>query len=274
MYKIKPKLAVITGGAMGIGLATAKRLLREGAGVIILDINAKALEDAVENLKSLGTVYGFQCDITDKAQVYSLAKKITAEIGNVSILVNNAGTVVGGDFLERSDTDWEKTIDINLTSLIYTTRAFLPIMYEQNDGRVVNISSAAGLLGVPNLAIYSATKWAVWGFTEAMRFEARNRGKHGVKFSSVHPCYIAQGLFQGAKLGFLGNLIAPLLKDHDVVAEAIVESAIKRGRHAPKRPQTVNLVIRLRGLLPDFAFQYLVKLLGIPQSMQHWTGRK
>ena len=274
MYKVNQKLALVTGGAMGIGLATAKRLLKAGAHVIILDINPKALGEALEGLKKLGMVYGYQCDITNKDQVYSLSKQIAAEIGNVSILVNNAGTVVGGDFLDRPDADWEKTIDINLTSLIYTTRAFLPAMYEQNDGRVVNISSAAGLIGVPNLAIYSATKWGVWGFTEAMRFEAENRGKSGVKFSSIHPCYIAQGLFQGAKLGLLGNLIAPLLKDHDVVAKAIVESAIKRGRHSPKRPRTVNLVIRLRGLLPDFLFQVLLKFLGIPQSMQHWTGRK
>jgi all-trans-retinol dehydrogenase (NAD+) len=274
MYEIKQKIAVITGGAMGIGFATAKRLLEAGAKVVLLDYNAKALDNAVQELSKLGEVHGFTCDVTDKARVYSLAKEIAAEIGPVSILVNNAGTVVGGDLLQGSDEDWERTIAINMTAPVYLIRAFLPSMYERNDGRVVNIASAAGLLGVPNLAVYCATKWGIWGLTESLRFEALNRGKKGVKFSSVHPSYIATGLFEGAKLGFLGNLVAPLLKSHDVIAEAIVESAIKRGRHSPKRPCTVNLLARLRGLLPDFLLQRVLIVMGIPQSMQNWTGRE
>jgi all-trans-retinol dehydrogenase (NAD+) len=272
-YSISGKIAVITGGAMGIGFATAKRLLRAGATVVLLDYNGTALAAALKNLGALGTVFGFQSDVTDKERVYAVAAEIKEKIGCVSILINNAGTVVGGDFLECTDADWERTIAINMTSLVYVTRAFLEGMYEQNDGRVVNISSAAGLIGVPNLAVYCATKWGVWGLTESLRFEAINRGKTNVKFSSIHPSYIATGLFQGAKLGFLGNLIAPLLKDHDIIAKAIVESAIKKGRHAVKRPVTVNLLVRLRGLLPDFIFQWLVRILGITQSMQHWTGR-
>lgn len=272
-YNISGKIAVITGGAMGIGFATAKRLLRAGATVVILDYNDTALATAQKELSTLGTVFGFQADVTNKERVYAVAAEIKEKIGRVSILINNAGTVVGGDFLDCTDADWEKTIAINMTSLVYVTRAFLEGMYEQNDGRVVNISSAAGLIGVPNLAVYCATKWGVWGLTESLRFEAINRGKTNVKFSSIHPSYIATGLFQGAKLGFLGNLIAPLLKDHDVIAKAIVESAIKKGRHAVKRPVTVNLLVRLRGVLPDFVFQWLVRILGITRSMQHWTGR-
>ena len=274
MYKLTGKLAVVTGGAMGIGLATSKRLLKDGAIVVILDINESVLNSAIAELSPIGKVFGFICDVTDKSKVKELSKKISKEIGTVSILVNNAGTVVGGDFLDRPMEDWERTIAINLSALLYTTYAFLPAMYANDEGRIVNISSAAGLLGVPNLAVYSATKWAVYGLTESMRFEAKNRKKNGVKFSSIHPSYIAKGLFQGAKLGFLGNLIAPLLKDHDVIAKAIVESAIKRGRHSPKRPLTVGLVPRLRGILPDCWFQKLVVLLGIPDSMNGWEGRK
>jgi len=136
----------------------------------------------------------------------------------------------------------------------------------------VNISSASATLGVPSLSMYAATKWAVWGLTESMRFEAWERGKRGVQWSSIHPSYIARGMFEGARLGFPGNLIAPLLKDHDVIAEAIVESALKKGRYSPKRPLTVHLIPRLR-LLPDSWFQALVVILGVTGSMKTWVGR-
>ena len=271
---LKSRCAVVTGGAMGIGLATAKRLVSEGCTVTLWDLNEKALAEAKEALeKTGGKVFAHVCDVTDKARVYELGKKAIEEMWKVDILINNAGYVMGGDFLEQPDEAWEKTVSVNLTSMIYTIRAFLPGMYERNSGHIVNISSASATLGVPCLSMYAATKWAVWGLTESLRFEAWERGKKGVHWSSVHPSYIAKGMFEGAKLGFLGNLIAPLLKDHDVIAEAIVEGALKQGRYSPKRPWTVNLIPRLR-LLPDSWFQRLVVIMGVTGSMKCWVGRK
>lgn len=272
---LRGKCAVITGGAMGIGFATAKRLVKEGCTVTLWDINETALCAAKEELQKSGAaVYTHQCDVTDKLRVYELASIAQKEMGRVDILVNNAGFVRGGDLLDRPDEDWEKTISVNLTALIYTTRAFLPEMYERNSGNVVNISSAAGTLGVPSLSVYAATKWAVWGLTESLRLEAYNRGKSGVKYSSIHPSYIAHGMFQGAKLGFLGNMIVPLVKDHDVIAKAIVEAAIKKGRYSPKRPRTLNLNVRLRGALPASWFNRLMIWMGVTGSMSSWTGRE
>jgi all-trans-retinol dehydrogenase (NAD+) len=273
MKSLAGKRVVITGGAMGIGLATTKRLLKEGCIVTMWDINQSALNEAASSLARLGKVFTYALDVTDKDRVYELARQAKADMGGVDILINNAGYVIGGELLERTDADWEKTININLTSLVYTTRAFLPGMYEQNEGHVVNLSSASATLGVPGLAVYTATKWAVWGLTESLRFEALNNEKN-VRYSSIHPSYIAHGLFAGAKLGFPGNLICPLLKDHDVIAKAIVEAALKRGRYSPKRPITVGLNLRLRGLLPDSWFQKLLAVFGIPESMKGWTGRK
>ncbi len=272
---LRSKGAVVTGGAMGIGLATAKRLVREGCAVTLWDLQPKALEEAKTLLAGLrGRVFIHVCDITDKAKVYELARTAAAEMGQVDILINNAGHVMGGGLLEQPDEVWEKTITVNLTAMIYTIRAFLPGMYERNSGHIVNISSASGTIGVPDLAIYTATKWAVWGLTESMRFEAWNKNKQGVKWSSIHPSYIAQGMFAGAKLRGLGNLLVPLLKNHDVVAEAIVEDALKKEKYSPKRPRTVNLTIRLRGLLPDPWFQRLMVFMGVTGSMKAWTGRK
>lgn len=274
MKSLKDKKVVITGGAMGIGLATAKRLLNEGATVTVWDLNEAALFSAKTELEKSGEVFIHICDVTDKKRVYELADIAVKEMGQVDILINNAGYVKGGELLDQSDDEWEKTININLTALVYTTRAFLKGMYDRNSGHVVNISSASSTLGVPGLAVYTATKWAVWGLTESLRFEALGNNKSGVKFSTIHPSYIKQGLFEGAKLGFPGSLIVPLVKDHDVIAKAIVNSAIKKGRYSPKRPVTVNLNVRLRGLLPDSWFQKLMILMGVPQSMKSWTGRK
>jgi len=267
------KTAVVTGGAMGIGLATVRRLVAEGCSVTIWDLNEKALNEAKNELSSHGTVFAHRCDVTDKKLVYELAKKAEQEMGRVDILINNAGYVSGGDLLDRPDEEWERTIDVNLTALIYTTRAFLPGMYERNCGHVVNISSAAGTIGVPGLAVYAATKWAVWGLTESLRMEAYNQKKDGVKFSTIHPSYIAKGMFEGARLGFPGRLIVPLVKNHDVIAEAIVESALKKDRFSPKRPRTVNMNLRFRALMPDSWFQRFLMLMGVGGSMKSWHGR-
>ena len=102
--ELKGKAVVVTGGAMGIGLATSKRLVREGCAVTIWDLNASALEDAKRELEVLrGRVFTHACDVTDKTRVYELAKTAASEMGQVDILINNAGYVMGGDFLEQRD---------------------------------------------------------------------------------------------------------------------------------------------------------------------------
>jgi all-trans-retinol dehydrogenase (NAD+) len=267
------KTAVVTGGAMGIGLATVKRLLKAGVTVSIWDIDKKTLANALKELKPLGSVFGSVCDVTAKAQVSKAAKQALKDMGRVDILINNAGYVCGGDFLDVPDEKLEKTIDVNLTSMIYTIKAFLPGMYERDCGHIVNISSAAGTLGVPSIGMYCAAKWAVWGLTESLRHEAKNRKKRGVRFSSIHPGYIKTGMFAGAKIGGLGGLLVPLIKDHDTIATCIVEAALKRGRHAPKRPRSIRLTPLFRGLLPDAWFQGLIRFLKIHKSMSAWTGR-
>jgi all-trans-retinol dehydrogenase (NAD+) len=136
----------------------------------------------------------------------------------------------------------------------------------------VNISSAAGILGVPDMAAYSAAKWGVWGLTESLRHEARNRGKD-VRFSSIHPSYIATGMFEGARVSGLGSLLVPQVKNHDVIAKCIVEGALKKGKPRLIRPRSVWLAILFRGLLPDAWFQGVIRLLNVHRSMSTWKGR-
>jgi all-trans-retinol dehydrogenase (NAD+) len=265
---------VVTGGAMGIGLATARRLVARGVRVDLWDIDKGALELARHELmKAGGKVDTHVVDVTDSSAVYAAAGESLRLSGSVDILVNNAGYVRGGNFLDQPDEAWIRTVDVNLKGLLYTIRAFLPGMYERNRGHIVNISSAAGMLGVGGLSVYAATKWAVWGLTESMRFEAWSAGKKGVRWSSIHPSFLADGMFSGAKLNPLGNLLIPLVRSHDVIAKAIVEDALIRGKYSIKRPVTLNLTVRLRGLLPDPLFQRALMLFGVHRSMHSFRGR-
>ncbi len=282
MDKLSGKHAVVTGGARGIGFAIASRLLKKGCSVSLWDVDLKRLEEAREKLTPLTARPSFSgssiriltrlCDVTSPVQVQEAAQKDRADFGEVEILINNAGYLAPGNFLDQPKEQWIKTLEVNIHGLIYTTYEFLPRMYQRNEGHIVNISSAAGLVGVPGLAVYSASKWAVWGLTEALRQEAWNLGKRGVRFSSIHPSYIATGLFAGAKLKGLGALIVPRISSHDVVARAVVEDALEKGRHCPKRPRSVRSALVFRSLLPDFLFQHLMRLLGVHASMSTWKG--
>lgn len=272
--ELKGKRAIITGGAMGIGLATAKILMHEKCVVTIWDINEQELNRARIDLESLGgKIFTHICDVTDKKRVYELAEQAKKEMGGTDILINNAGFVKGGELIDLPDEVLEKTIQVNLISMLYTIRAVLPEMYDRNSGHIVNISSASGFLGVAGLSTYAATKWAVLGFTESMRYEAWNNGKYGVRWTSIHPGYLAKGMFEGAKLGFFGNLIVPLVKSHNVIAHAIVYGALKKGKYSVRRPRSLRLAIILRGILPDVWFQKLMILMGVHKSMETWKGR-
>ena len=266
--------AVITGGARGIGLATARRLVAAGSRVSLWDRDAESLAAAAADLSAKdpeAQVHTGVCDITDHDQLRRALDDSMSALGPVDILVNNAGHLAPGQFVEQDADTWMMSLDVNLNALIYLTRLVIPGMYERGTGHIVNISSAAGTIGIPGLAVYSAAKWAVWGFSEALRAEAR---PHGVMVSSIHPSYIAHGMFAGAELKGLGKVIVPLLRSHDVVAEAIVESALRRGRTSPKRPRTVRIAVFLRGILPDPWFNRLIKHLGAWDSMSGWRGRR
>jgi all-trans-retinol dehydrogenase (NAD+) len=273
MKDLNGKKALVTGGAMGIGFATGKRLLGEGCEVTIWDMNAQALEQARKELSSHGRVHARVCDVTDKPRVQELCREAVDDMGQVDILVNNAGYVRSGRFCEHPVEDWERETAVNVTSMYYTIHALMPGMLERNLGHIVNISSAAGIIGVPDVAVYCATKWAVWGLTESLRFEALRDGKTGVRFTSIHPHFLKTGMFEGGKLNMIGELVVPRVENHDVVARAIVEKAIKKNRNVVKIPSTLQLAVIGRALLPDPLFGMVLRILGINQGMAHWTGR-
>lgn len=269
MFALTDKIALVTGGASGIGFDTVVRLLREGCRVAVWD----ASEGGIEKSRNLLTDFKERLlwrrvDIADSSAVREEADFLIREWGSPDILINNAGVMRRGTFLEGSEEDWNLTMDVNLRGVLHTTRAFLPAMYERNSGHIVNISSAAGLLGVSGLAVYAASKWAVHGLTDSLREEALALGK-AVRFSSVHPFYIATGLFEGARIKGLGNLLTPRVKSHDVIARAIVESALKRGRMKIYRPRSLFLIDLLKGILPYSAFAAVMRWLKVQESMSH-----
>jgi NAD(P)-dependent dehydrogenase (short-subunit alcohol dehydrogenase family) len=280
------KVAVVTGGAGGIGRAIARRLLLAGCSVELWDLHQDRLDEVrtdleidVAQARTSGAGRLPLCttavvDITRTAAVVQAASAAIDRYGDVDILVNNAGHMAPGSFLDQTPETWKLTVDVNLTALITVTHAFLPHFYQRGAAHVVNISSAAALVGVSGLAVYSATKWAVWGLTEALRHEAVNRGLKRVRFSSVHPNYIRSGMFGGAAIGGVGGLIFPRLKNHDAVAQAVVQAALRRGRRTPRRPRSLRIAMILRGLLPDAWFAASARALNVHTSMESWKGER
>ena len=193
-------------------------------------------------------------------------------MGRIDVLVNNAGLLSAGPFASQDPQAQHMMIDVNLTGVVTLTRLVLPLMHENGEGHVVNIASAGSTLGVPDLAVYTATKWAVWGLTESLRHEAWNEGQRNVRFSSVHPNYVATGLFEGARIPGLGGILVPQVASHDHVARAVVEKCLVRRRQQVLMPSSVRFAILLRALLPYPLFLSVVRALGVHRSMAGWHG--
>ena len=161
---VENKIILITGGGSGIGRRLAIELCKKGAIIAIVDINRVGLEETAQIIESMnGTIFTFECDITDRRAVYEMGAQVRRQIGTVYMLINNAGIVSGKDLLKISDQMIIKTLNINALSHFWLIKAFLPDMMNNNCGHLVSIASIAGLVGVSGLTDYCASKFAAIG---------------------------------------------------------------------------------------------------------------
>ncbi|MBF0120026.1 MAG: SDR family oxidoreductase [Desulfobacterales bacterium] len=269
MKNLKSELVLITGGSSGIGRLMAHNFAKEGSEIIIWDINEIGMARVAKEIEKIGSkVWTYVCDVSNKNRVYELAAKIKKEVGKIDILVNNAGIVSGKPFLECSDDQIEKTMDINIMAHFWTVKSFLPEMIKSNHGHIVTIASAAGLVGVNSLSDYSASKFAAVGFDESIRMELKKKKIDGVKTTIVCPYYVNTGMFAGIKTKF--DFLLPVLDEKDV-AEKIIE-AVKNDKPILQLPSIVNLVPLFR-ILPVNIFDWIADFLGINSAMDEFTGR-
>ena len=175
----------MTGASEGVGLAISEALLKAGFQVILVSRSPEKLQAALENLGSLAqNARTFAADVTDSGQVNQLVESVIARENRVDVLVNNLGQGIRKQLVETSDADWEHLVAVNLTSAVYASRAVLPIMREQKNGKIINISSRAGKRGEGDFAAYSALKHGLIGLTRAL---ADSEGPFGIKVNAVCP---------------------------------------------------------------------------------------
>jgi 3-oxoacyl-[acyl-carrier protein] reductase len=191
---LRGRVAIVTGGAQGIGHAIAQRLLRSGAGVLLWDRNAAQLQQAKPELAALGTVDTHVVELTDEAAVAQAAAAAVATHGRIDILVNNAG-ITGGNAptWELTPAVWRETLEINLVAPYITCRAVVPHMIERGYGRIVNIASVAGKEGNPNASHYSASKAGLIALTKSLAKELATRG---VLVNAVTPAVAKTAMFE------------------------------------------------------------------------------
>lgn len=194
---LENRVAVVTGAGSGIGRATALTLARRGCRVALADIDAAGLaETHAHALKAGVRASMHRLDVADRAAVAALPGEVGKSHGRVDVLVNNAGVALGGRFEEVSEGDFDWLMEINFHALVRMTRAFLPLLRASDDARIVNISSVFGLISPPGQCAYSASKFAVRGFSNALRYELAGTR---VGVTVVHPGGVATAIARNAR---------------------------------------------------------------------------
>lgn len=197
MGKLDGKVAIITGGAGGIGKETARTFLNEGAKVALVDLDEEALKDVENELNELGDILVIPTDVSDEEQVKNYVKETKEEFGRIDILFNNAGiTGKRTPLVDIEMEDFDNLIDINVRGVFLGLKYVLPIMIEQESGSVINTSSVDGLRGSPELSPYSASKHAVVGLTKSAALEVAEKN---VRVNSIHPSPVDTDMMKGVE---------------------------------------------------------------------------
>ncbi|WP_018330868.1 SDR family oxidoreductase [Actinomycetospora chiangmaiensis] len=247
-------VVAVTGGARGIGLATARALVARGALVAIGDLDAEHTAAVATGVDPTGTrVVGLPLDVADRASFAAFLEAVTTALGPVDVLVNNAGIMPLGPLVDETDARARRIVDVNLHGVLHGVKLAAPAMVARGRGHIVNVSSAVGRVALAGAATYSATKYAVVGLTEALRSELEGTG---VDASVVIPMIVSTELGSG-----LGTVTGQRTVSAEEVAEAIV-AVIRRPRFETWVPSTGRPLYVAMTLLPRAVRDGLSGLLG------------
>ncbi|XP_005517481.1 PREDICTED: epidermal retinol dehydrogenase 2-like [Pseudopodoces humilis] len=268
---VSGEIVLITGAGSGIGRVLAIKFASLGATVVLWDINQEGLNCAVRLAREngAGRVHSYICDCSKRQDIYRVADQVKKEVGDVSILINNAGIVIGKRFLDSPDSLLEKTMEVNTMAHFWTYKAFLPAMIAANHGHLVSITSCAGLCGANQVSDYCASKFAAIGFAESIDMEMRALRKTGVKTTIVCPFAINTGMFDGVKSKW--PRLAPVL-DPEYVAERII-SAVRQNQEVLFIPRIIYTLHFLKSFLPVKAAVLLLDYFGAFDIMNTFKGR-
>ncbi len=262
------KKALITGGASGIGKLMGKMLLQKGLHTLVIwDINNTLLQSTVEEFTALGYKAQPYCiDVMNTQSMIDGAEQVKKDIGNIDLLINNAGIIVGKYFTDHTHEDIDRSMIINGSAGMHLCKLFLPGMVQQKNGHIVNIASAAGMVSNPKMSVYAASKWAVIGWSDSLRLEMEALGT-GVKVSTVTPYYINTGMFAGVH-----SSLIPILEP-EVAAKRIIRG-IEKNRIFIRMPGIVYVLQLVKGILPARWFDVVVgKWMGVYDTMKEFKGR-
>jgi len=263
------KTVLITGGASGIGKIMGRKSLERGAAkLIIWDINEKGLADTKAEFDRLaGEIITYKVDVSNSEEIINTAQAVKDKIGTIDVLINNAGIVVGKYFHEHTHLDISRMMAINADAIMHITRAFLPEMMQRNIGSVCNICSSAGLISNPKMSVYAASKWAAIGWSDSLRLEMKQLGKH-IYITTIMPFYINTGMFDGVK-----SSILPILEP-EPTAERIMK-AIEHKTKMLAMPLPYWFIRLSQGLLPIRIFEWIMQhIFGIYDGMKEFKGRQ
>jgi NAD(P)-dependent dehydrogenase (short-subunit alcohol dehydrogenase family) len=252
------RVVAITGGARGIGRATAAALIAQGARVAIGDVDAELAERTVGELE--GGAIALQLDVTDARSFETFLDQVEARLGPLDVLINNAGIMPVGPFVDETEATMRRMVEINVDGVIIGSKLALARFIPRGRGHLVQMSSAAGKIGFPNGATYCATKHAVVGLSEALRLELRGTG---VDISVVMPIGVNTELYSG-----LAQPRGFRMPEPEHVAAAIVD-ALRTGRYEVYVPKTVNAAFRLGALVPRQLAESITRLLKGDQVLTH-----
>jgi len=233
------KVVAITGGARGIGKATATQLVRAGARVAIGDLDVELARATAQELGSSVTAY--ELDVTSRESVARFLDAVEADVGPLDVMINNAGIMPLGAFLDESDGSAERQLDINVHGVIFGMKEALPRMLARGHGHVVNLASVAGKGGFPHAATYCATKHAVIGVSEAVRQELKGTG---IELTCILPAVVNTELGSGIEAGRAVKKLEP-----EEVAEAIL-GVLREPKFEVFVPASTGTISKVMTLLP------------------------
>ena len=267
MKTFRGKVAVITGAGSGIGRALACALAAEGARLALSDINAEGLADTVRQLPPGTDVHSWSLDVSSREAVMAYAETVAEELGGAHYLFNNAGTTLIGTFENQSIDEIRWLLDINLGGVLSGTKAFLPIMLSQREGCIVNMSSIAGLMGMPALSSYNIAKFAVRGMTESLWSELEGTG---VRAMCIHPGGIRTNIDRASRrCATAGEMEARMdavnkrtLRTPPERCAADILKGIRRGKRRVVTGYRASSVDWLARLLPDAYPALFAKVFG------------